>query len=89
MAPFAEPQSHERRRYVAERSRTSGMAVSATSGATTLDLSNPRFNNTNSCQPPSLPSQSGVNQASDSQAPKALPLSRNRAAGSFTKQTIK
>lgn len=89
VAPFAEPQSHERRRYVAERSRASGIAVPATTSAATLDLSNSRFNNS-TCPLSSMPSQSGINTATDSQTPKSLPISsRNRSANSFAKQTVK
>lgn len=89
VAPFGEPQSHERRRYVPDRNRASGIAVPATTSAATLDLSNSRFNNT-TCPLPSMPSQSGINPAIDSQTPKPLPISsRNRSANSFAKQTVK
>lgn len=89
VASFAEPQAHERRRYIAERSRASGMIAPAATGATTLDLSNPRYNNSTSGPPTSLPSQSGTTPATDGTTPKSLPISRNRATSSFTKQTIK
>ena len=89
IAPFAEPPAHERRRYIADRSRASGIAVPATTSAATLDLSSARFNNT-TCPLSTMPSQSGINAATDSQTPKSLPISgRNRSANSFAKQTVK
>lgn len=76
-----ESYSHIRRLY-ADRART-GMSTAATANH---DLSNTRYGN---AIPPVSMLPPNAATTTDSQAPKSLPVSRNRTAGSFTKQTIK